>query len=94
MDMKHLKLFEKFDSNSSEMREVELYYERWMKSYEVVDDYEGHGPGTIFRGDSGYIDSYEDLIENLKEDIGQDDIEFIKVGRLKTFIKGLSVIFD
>jgi cupin superfamily acireductone dioxygenase involved in methionine salvage len=98
--MKHLKLFENFDSNPSEMKKIELYYERWMKEFDVVDDYEGHGPGTIFGGDSGYINTYQDLIERLKEDIGEDDIEFIRVHddegeveELKTFIKGLYVSF-
>ena len=87
--MKHLKLFEEFEE-SSEMKNVELYYERWMKEFDVVEDCEGNGPGTIFRGDSGYIDNYEELIERLKNDIHEsswidgptkwiDDVEFFRV---------------
>jgi hypothetical protein len=53
---------------------IELSYERYMKSYDIVDNYKKLGPGTIFHGDSGYIDSNEELIERLKDDIN-DDIE-------------------
>jgi hypothetical protein len=49
--------------------EVELNYERYMKEYCIVGDYRDFGPGTLFCGDSGYIDEYGDLIERLKYDI-------------------------
>lgn len=78
---------------------IELYYERYMKEYDVVDDYKGMGPGTIFGGDSGYCEDYDDFLERLKEDLKSkvDDIksvEFIKGDDyLSTFIKGYNVTF-
>ena len=88
-----------FDSLNTE---IELYYEKYMKFYDVVNDYKGLGYGTIFGGDSGYIDEYDDLIERLKDDIGYlnkdidvDTIEFVNTGNyLETFIKGFSVTFE
>jgi hypothetical protein len=100
--MKNIKTFENF---SNHLIDVELYYERYMKSYDIVDDYKGLGPGTLFGGDSGYIDEYEDLIERLKDDmksffsnndmnVDVDKIEFINTGEyLETFIKGYKVRF-
>ncbi len=99
--MKHLRKFENFEpygkttqTNPSEMKQIELYKERWMKSFDIVGDYEGNGPGTIFGGDSGYIDSYEDLIERLKDDINKEsswidgptdlDVEFLRVHNEET----------
>lgn len=85
--------------------EVELNYERYMKEYCIVGDYRGFGPGTLFCGDSGYIDEYGDLIERLKYDIKYfflckemcndiNEIEFINTGEyLETFIKGVSLSF-
>ena len=100
--MKIIKTFENF---SNHLIDVELYYERYMKSYDIVDDYKGLGPGTLFGGDSGYIDEYEDLIERLKDDmksffsnndmnVDVDKIEFINTGEyLETFIKEYKVRF-
>jgi hypothetical protein len=100
--MKIIKTFENF---SNHLIDVELYYERYMKSYDIVDDYKGLGPGTLFGGDSGYIDEYEDLIERLKDDmksffsnndmnVDVDKIEFINTEEyLETFIKGYKVRF-
>jgi len=101
--MKNIKTFENFSNHPIE---IELYYERYMKSYDIVDDYKGLGPGTLFRGDSGYIDEYEELVDSLKDDmksffsnndmnVDVDKIEFINTGQyLKTFIKGYNVKFD
>lgn len=53
----------------SKLIQIELYYERYLKSFDVVDDFNGMGPGTIIGGDIGYNDSYEEFIDRLKEDI-------------------------
>ena len=99
--MKKIRTFENF----SQPIKVELYYERWMKSYDIVNDYKGMGSGTLFGGDSGYIDEYEELIDRLKDDmesffthngikVDVNKIEFINTGDyLETFIKGYEVSF-
>ncbi len=93
------------DENFSHPIKVELYHERWMKSYDFVSDYKGMGPGTLFSGDSGYIDDYEELIDRLKYDmksffreneikVNVNKIEFVNTGDyLETFIKGYKVSF-
>ena len=109
--MKLKKFNESFDSWSNK-EEINLYYERYMKEYEIIDDYKGLGPGTLFSGDSGYNDDYEEFIDSLKDDIKSylkyqyeenemvgfeerfNQIEFIEVDYLKTFIKGEKVSFD
>jgi hypothetical protein len=79
--------------------EIELSYKRYMKSFDIVDDWRNMGGGTIFHGDSGYITNYEDIIDRLKYSMGNkvenvDDIEFIDTGKyLTTFIKGYSISF-
>jgi hypothetical protein len=78
---------------------IELYYERYMKEYDIVDDYKGMGPGTIFGGDSGYCDDYDDFLERLKDDLKSEvdieSVEFIKDddSYLSVFIKGYNVTF-
>lgn len=82
---------------------IKLCYERYMKSYDVVDDYEGMGPGTLFNGDGGYVDNYDEFIMRLKDDmkynfncegIDVDKIEFVNTREfLETFIKGYDVTF-
>lgn len=85
--------------NSSNIPKVDLYYERYMKSYDVLENYKGLGPGTLFGGDSGYIDSYEELVNRLKRDMKNeveniDNVEFIDTGEyLTTFIKGYAVFW-
>jgi hypothetical protein len=97
--MKYLKKFNEEIGNPQKPEVVELSYERWMKEFTIVDDYEGNGPGTIFGGDSGYIDSYDELIERLKDELSyylpQNNFEFIRVHdeNLTTFVKGLSIYF-
>lgn len=92
-------------SENKSIPKIELYYERYMKNYDYVDNYKKLGHGTLFGGDSGYIDNYDELIERLKYDINRyaehidsnikpNDIEFIKVRRLTTFIKGHIVSWD
>lgn len=93
------------------IQEIELYYERYMKEYEFFENYKKFGAGTLFGGDGGYCNSYEDLIEKLKDDLKRyiefcedegedigikniDEIEFVKIGYLTTFIKGLFVTFN
>jgi hypothetical protein len=116
--MRHLKKFEQLKNegfspfggsetslDNTELR-VELYYENWMKSYDIVNDYKGMGKGTLFSGDSGSIDEYEELIDRLKDDmenfftrndikVDVNEIEFVNTGEyLETFIKGYEVSFD
>lgn len=91
--------------NTSNTIEVELNYERYMKGYRIVHDYNELGPGTIFSGDSGYINEYDDLIERLKDDIKYfflcnemdndiNKIQFVNTsGYLETFVKGLALSF-
>ena len=77
---------------------IELYYERYMDGYEVFDDYQGLGPGTLVGGDSGYVDNHLDLVDRLRDDMGHQindtsQIEFVNVESpfITTFIKGYEV---
>lgn len=84
-------LFTKEEFKKLYENKIELYYERYMDSYEYFDNYEDMGPGTLISGDSGYCDDYEDFIDRLKDDlenkIDVNKIEFIKIDYLTTFIK-------
>lgn len=73
------------------MQKVKLYYERYMKSYDVVI-----GHGTLFCGDSGYCVDYNDFAERLTDDIKKADItpEIVKIDEFCLFIKKLIVTFD
>ena len=84
------------ESRSKSIKYVDISQERYMKSYEIVEDYNGLGPGTIFSGDSGYIDTYEELVERLTDDISRQipitQESFIEIDEyLTTFIKGFGV---
>ena len=74
--MKYLKKFNENFEESSEIKKIDLYYERWMKEFDIVQDYKGKGPGTIFGGDSGYLDTYEELVSKLKDEIDGDDVVY------------------
>lgn len=97
MEMKYLKKFNELNSEDDDI--IDLYYERYMKEYNVVDDYKGMGFGTIFGGDSGYCNGYDDFIDRLKYDLKREindisKVEFIKIDEYKTFIKGYKIIFS
>lgn len=59
----------KTQTQTTPLVKIDLYQERYMKSFSVVDDYKNMGPGTLFTGDSGYVKDYDELIDRLKEDI-------------------------
>lgn len=85
------------ETQENNLPKIKLYYERYMKSFDIVNDVT-LGPGTLFGGDSGYINEYDELIEKLKDDmknhVNVDNIEFVKKDYMTTFIKGYAVWWD
>ncbi len=78
----------------SALPKIVLYYERYMSEFNVLDDYDGLGPGTLITGDSGYVDTYEELVDRLMDDMGGEHIkktDFVEVGYNQVFIKGYDV---
>ena len=53
------------------MKKISLCYERYMEEYSFVDDHKGMGKGTLFRGDSGYVTTYDGLVSRIKYDINE-----------------------
>tara|TARA_R110000772_G_scaffold95789_3_gene194156 strand:+ start:6372 stop:6677 length:306 start_codon:yes stop_codon:yes gene_type:complete len=88
---------------------INLYSERYMKSFDYFEDYENLGSGTLFGGDSGYNYSYDDFLEKLKGDIKKyaeftdedndipiniSNLEYVKVDELSVFVKNVELSFD